>query len=162
MPPVINKFSDYKEVLKLDYNKLVNETLQDENIQKDMIEFNQKEQLQEGIDSQGNVIETIASKEQNSGYPYSRYTVSKRGAKGLQVNKVDLNFSGTFWNTFEVEVRNDESEIKANFNVHGDDIRDNFDSSYEFLGLIKNSLQNFVEWSFLSLFGRLVRQKLGV
>lgn len=162
MPPVINKFSDYKEVLKLDYNKLVNETLQDENIQRDMIEYNQKEQLQEGIDSQGKVIETIASKEQNSGYPYSRFTVAKRSQKGLQVNKVDLNFSGTFWSTFEVEVRNDESEIKANFNVHGDDIRDNFSDDYDFLGLTKNSLQNFVEWSFLNLFGRILRQKLGV
>jgi hypothetical protein len=159
---VIEKFSDYKQLLKLDYNKLVNETLQDENIQKDMIEFNQKEQLQEGIDAQGKVIETIASKEQNSGYPYSRDTVAKRGSKGLQVNKVDLKDTGAFYGTFEVEVRNDESEIKANYNVHGDDIRDNFSNDYDFLGLIKNSLQNFVEWSFLGLFGRILRRKLGV
>jgi hypothetical protein len=55
-----------------------------------------------------------------------------------------------------------KSEIKANFNVHGDDIRDNFDSSFDFLGLTKNSLQNFVEWSFSNLFGRTLRQKLGV
>lgn len=158
----IDKFSDYITVLKLDYNKLVNETLQDENIQKDMIEYNQKEQLQEGIDAQGKVIETIASKEQNSGYPYSRFTVVKRSQKGLQVSKVDLKDTGAFYDTFEVDIRTNESEIKANFNIHQDDIRDNFDSSFDFLGLTKNSLQNFVEWSFLSLFGRLVKQKLGV
>ena len=158
----MNKFTDYINLLKVDYNKLVNETLQDESIQKDMIEFNQKEQLQEGIDANDKVIETIASQEQGSGYPYSRYTVGKRGAKGLQVNKVDLRDTGTFYSTFEVEVRNDESEIKANYNVHGTDIRDNFDSSFDFLGLTKNSLQNFVEWSFSNLFGRLLRQKLGL
>jgi len=158
----MDKFTDYINLLKVDYNKIVKETLQDESIKKDMIEFNQKEQLQEGIDSNDKVIETIASKEQNSGYPYSKFTVSKRGAKGLQVNRVDLKDTGAFYDTFEVEVRNDESEIKANFNVHGDDIRDNFDSSYDFLGLTKNSLQNFVEWSFLNLFRQSLRQKLGL
>jgi len=47
----MDKFTDYINLLKVDYNKIVKETLQDESIKKDMIEFNQKEQLQEGIDS---------------------------------------------------------------------------------------------------------------
>jgi len=156
----MDKFTDYINLLKVDYNKIVKETLQDESIKKDMIEFNQKEQLQEGIDSNDKVIETIASKEQNSGYPYSKFTVSKRGAKGLQVNRVDLKDTGAFYDTFEVEVRNDESEIKANYNVHGEDIRDNFDSSYDFLGLTDDNLEGYTWQDLFPVFAKNLQKSI--
>lgn len=148
----MDKFSDYKKYFDVDFNKLVNQTLQIKEVKKDIIKYNQDEQLQEGIDSRGQFIETIASQEQNSGYPYSIYTVKLRGEAGLQVDKVDLKDTGAFYNSFDVEVRKDEFEVLADFSKGGSDIRDNFSSDYDFLGLTENSLENFVWVSFFPYF----------
>lgn len=154
----MDKFSDYKKIFQIDFNKLVNQTLQIKEVQKDIIKYNQDEQLQEGIDARGQVIETIASQEQNSGYPYSRYTVKLRGESGLQVDKVDLKDTGEFYNSFDVEVRKDEFEVLADFSKGGSDIRDNFSSDYDFLGLTKNSLENFTWLSFFPYFEKNLKE----
>lgn len=152
----MEKFSDYKKYFDLDIPDLVHQTLKKDNIQKDIIDYNQKEQLSEGIDSQGKRIETIASQEQNNGYPYSRFTVSERSKKGLQVQNVDLKDTGNFWNSFEIKVSKDETEVLADFKKGADDIRGNFDNSFDFLGLTQNSLENFVWSDFFGQFKELL------
>lgn len=156
----INKFADYKALIKIDMNKVIHDVVLIEDVQKAIIDYIQKEQLKQGIDGNDRRIETIASKEQGGSYPYSRYTVAKRGARGLQVNNVDLEYTGAFYNTFDVEVRNDEFEPIADFSKPDGDIRDNFDSSYDFLKLTKNSLQNLSDWLLLTYISDYIKRWL--
>jgi hypothetical protein len=156
----IKKFSDYKKYLEIDYNKMVQEVISIPEVKKTIIDLNQKEQLQEGIDAKGQIIETISSKEQNSGYPYARMTVGIRGGAGLQVNKVDMKFTGSFYNTFEVEVRQNEFEVLADIQKGSRSIMDNFESKYDFFGLTKNSLENLAEWLLLTHIKNYIKRHL--
>lgn len=158
----MNKFSDYIKIIKLDYNQIIQDTLKIKEVQQDMIDYNQKEQLAEGIDANEKEIRTISAVEQKQGENYSLYTIKQRQSKGLQVDKVDLKEKGAFWKTFSVKVNNDSSEIQANFSKGSDDIRDNFDKSYNFLGLTDNSKENWTWLSFFKYFADNIRKSLNV
>lgn len=151
----MDKFSDYKPFFRIDLTKIVNRTLQLDSVKRDIIEFNQKEQLQEGIDANGLQIYTIASQEQGSGV-YARMTIAERSSKGLQTSKVDLKDTGAFYNTFNVEVNHEGAQVLADFSKGGNDIRDNFDSFFDFLGLNPETLENFVWLSFYEPFSDLL------
>lgn len=153
----MEKFSDYKKYFEIDIPEIIVEILNEKEVKQDIIDYNQKEQLSEGIDSLGQRIETISSNEFPTGYPYGRQSVEERGKAGLQVENVDLNFSGAFWSTFDVKVTKEETEVLADWTMYGQDIRWNFDSRYDFLGLTDNSLENFV-W--LSVYGKLEKRLL--
>jgi len=112
-------------------------------LSKEIIELNQVEQLAEGIDAQGQQIKTLVAEEQGLGNVYSSYTIIERKAVGLQTDKVDLKFSGVFWKTFKVKKIKDGFEVTANYNVHGEDIRENFNVNFDFLGLTDDNLEYF-------------------
>ena len=158
---MITSFLDYIPIFKMDIPLMVKECIETDEAKKALIGYNQ-EQLQQGIDAKERVIETIASQEQNSGYPYSRYTVAIRGSEGLQVDNVDLRVTGEFYNSMEVKVTEKETEILADFNKGANDIRDNFDKSYDFLGVIQENLKGFGEWVLLDLLSVKVHEKLSI
>jgi hypothetical protein len=139
---MVEKFSDYKKVFDVDISQLIYQILLMPDVQQDIIEFNQS-QLTDGVDSNEERIITISAEEQNQGEVYSIFTIAERKANNKQTDNVDLNFTGQFWSTFTVKVTKTTFEVIANFNSPGEDIRDNFDDKFDFLGLTNDSLENF-------------------
>ena len=151
-------FSDFKKHFTVDISEILKQSIQE--TKQDIIDYNQKEQLSEGLDALEQRIETISSTEQNTGYPYGRMSVSLRGESGLQVDNVDLRITGAFWKSFEVKVTKQTTEVLADFRIHGSDIRDNFDTRFDFLGLTKNSLENYAWSSLFPVFSKKLRQSV--
>lgn len=145
---MITKFADYKPVFDVDINKMITNILNTSEAEKIMLNYIQEDQLQNGIDARGKRIETIASQEQGSQYPYSRYTVKLRGEQGLQVNNVDLKDTGAFYDSMGVKVNEKQIEFLADFNKGANDIRDNFTPDYDFVNLTNENLEGLV-WYFL-------------
>jgi len=139
--PILKLFKNFN------IQKMFNEVMK--GLHNEIIELNQIEQLSEGIDANETRIITDAAEFQRNGFPYSTMAVNERRAKGLQVDNVDLNFTGKFWRTFKVVKVKGGWEIRANFNLYGEDIRRNFDSSYDFTGLTQNNLEQLVYSSVL-------------
>lgn len=156
----MNKFSDYIKFLKLDYKKILYDVLNYTDVKDYIIYLNQEKQLSEGIDSLGQKIVTISAQEQGDGNVYSKTTIVYRQEKGLQVDKVDLKFNGDFWNTFDVDVTIAETEVIADTSKGGGDIKDNFESNFDFLGLTNRNLNDLSYWLLENYFGEKIRQKL--
>jgi hypothetical protein len=138
-----DSFSDYIKVFDIDVNEEIYKILLKNEIQLEIIEYNQS-QLQEGVDANEKKIITISAEEQNLGNVYSLFTIANRSEAGLQTRVVDLNYSGAFYRTFKVEVGKDSFKIFANYIKPDGDIRENFDSNYEFTGLTDDNLESFV------------------
>ena len=136
-------FADYKRVFDIDVNLQIYAILLRPEIQQEIIEYNQS-QLKEGIDSNEEKIVTISAEEQRLGNVYSLYTIASRNEKGLQTKVVDLKDTGSFYKSFYVKISQNSFEIIANFDKPDGNIMDNFDNSYEFLGLTDNNLESFV------------------
>jgi hypothetical protein len=157
---MFNSFEEVKRIFDIDFKALVNESMFE--IQKDIIELNQIEQLSEGVDALGQTIKTIKAEEQGGGNVYSTYTIAQRKAKGLQTDNVDLKFKGAFWKTFKLVKVSDGWEIQVDYSKGSDDIRDNFDSKYDFTGLTQNNMKVMVHTYLLPVLNRRLRQKLGL
>ena len=110
-------------------------------LSKSIIEINQDDQLNFGIDSKNQVIETLASTGSNV---YAQFTINERIKAGKQIKNVDLNFTGAFWKTFKVKKVSEGWEVIADFSLHGEDIRTKFNTKFDFLGLTPENLQDFV------------------
>lgn len=124
-------------------------------VQDEVIRLNH-EQLQSGIDSNDKVINTIG------GSPYRPYTVVIKKAKGQPSNVVTLYDTGEFYNSFRVKILNNGYEIIADFTKGEEDIRDNFTSDYDFLGLTEESLTQLVYETILPRLTKMINQKLDV
>jgi hypothetical protein len=157
----MNSFLDYIPIFKQDIPLLIEQSLDTNEAKESIISMNQ-EQLQKGIDSKGTRIETIASQEQHSGYPYSRYTVKLRGEQGLQVQNVDLKDTGAFYDSMNVEVTKEQTKVLADFDKPDGNIMDNFNKSYDFLGLTKDNLKGFVQWCLFELFSINLRKSMNL
>jgi len=163
MPLFYMEIPELIKLLSFDFNELIIETLNEPEIKAEIIRLNQEEQLSKGIDSLGQKIETISSLEQNTGLPYARFTIRQRSLSGLQVENVDLKVTGEFWNTFEVKVTNEETEVLADFNKPDGDIRENFDNRFDFLGLTEKNLESLITWSsFLDILQKKLFSRLGL
>jgi len=136
----------FKEIIdlfeKFDIVPMFNDIMKE--LSKEIIELNQIEQLAEGVDALDQRIRTISAEEQGGGQVYAAFTIQERRAQGLQTSNVDLKFDGVFWKTFKVVKVGNGWQVQANFNVHGEDIRNNFDSKYDFTGLTTNNLEVLV------------------
>jgi hypothetical protein len=150
------KFADFK--IKANIPKMIAVSI--EATKGEIIKYNQDDQLQSGIDSRGEKIETLRSKEQNSGLPYALFTVQQRAKRGLQVDKVDLKFNGDFYKTFKVKVTDKQTEVMADFNKEDGDIRDNFDSSFDFLGLTDDNLEGYTWQDLFPVFAKNLQKSI--
>lgn len=139
----MDTIKQFQQALTFDLELAIDRIMMNPRVRKEIIELNQKEQLSEGIDAKAQRIRTISATEQNDGNVYSHYTIFKRGADGLQTTNVDLKDSGAFWNTFKVVAVSEGWDVLADFNIHMDDIRDNFESKFDFLGLTPDNLDYF-------------------
>ena len=154
----MESFKEIIELFDFSFEDVFNETMME--LSNDIIELNQIEQLQEGVDALGQKIKTISAEEQNQGNVYGFKSIQERSAKGLQIDNVDLKITGTFWDTFKLVNVDNGWKVEANYTVHGDDIRENFDSKYDFTGLTDNNLEVFVYQYLLPLLTKKIRLRL--
>jgi hypothetical protein len=150
-----NSWQEVKDFFDIDINLLIDEAFKTQSVQKTMIEFNQ-DQLQDGKDALGQTINTIG------GSPYRPYTVVIRKSKGLPTNRVTLKDTGDFYKTFKVVILSDGYEITADFNKPDGSILDNFSSSFDFLGLDAESINELVQEHVLPLVSQMLRKQLGL
>lgn len=123
----------------LDIDKMLSKIM--DGLSDSLIEINQNDQLSFGIDTKGQVIETLASQGPNV---YAEFTIKERKKRGKQTKNVDLNVTGKFWKTFKVKKVSEGWEVTANFNLYDTDIRSNFNTKFDFLGLTPENLEDFV------------------
>ncbi len=138
----MESFTEIKKLFDFSIPDMINDIML--GLNDEIIELNQVEQLSEGIDALGQRIRTISAAEENEGNVYSNFTIFKRGAEGLQTDNVDLKDTGAFWKSFKVVQVKNGWEIQADFNIHGDDIQENFDSKFDFTGLTDDNIEFLV------------------
>lgn len=149
-------FRDYIPIFKVNIDAIVTETLKNKGIQQQIIDLNQSQMYDEGIDSKGERMKTI------SGDPYTVNTIQIKQDKGQITSHVTLYDEGYFYRSMKVKELQNGIEIEADFTKGGDDIRDNFEPGFDPLGVTKESLLKLKEWLFLDLFGQLLRKSLGL
>lgn len=102
-----------------------------DDIKDEIIRLNTEVQLGEfGVKSSGDLVSPDG---------YAPLSVEIRREEGLQVEHMDLKFTGAFWNSWKVTVNKDSITINANgqkddnnlFDIYGDDILGLTDSSIE-------------------------------
>jgi hypothetical protein len=151
---------EIKKRLTFDIDQMLDKIMAMDSTQAEIISLNQEGQLSEGIDAKEQKIRTIASEEQGT-EAYARQTIAERSKRGLQIDKVDLNFEGNFWKTFQVKKVRDGWEIIADWKKGKDDIRDNFPlQKFDFLGLTDVNLAFLVNDTILPELEKMIRAKL--
>lgn len=149
-------FTPFKTSQDVDMMRLIKMTMDIPEVQKELIEYTQS-QLQEGIDSEGKRIRTIAAEEQGNGQVYSRYTISKKAEKGQDFQHVTLYDTGDFYNSMKIEATENETKFLADFR----NIMDNFnEGEYEFLGVTNDNLDSFIWFVFIDYFLTFYLQEL--
>ena len=73
-----------------------------------------------------------------------------------------MKVEGKFWGTFKVIKVSGGWQVQVNYNSPGEDIRDNFDSKYDFTGLTIDNLEVFVYQYLLPLLTKKLIAKLGI
>lgn len=159
---MINSIADLRNTLLFSFDLALDNVMNRPRVRKELIELNQKEQLQEGIDATGKRIRTISAEEQGGGNVYSLFTINERNKKGLQINNVNLRDTGAFWNTFRVVNVSNGWDIVADYDIHSSSILDNFDKKYDFTGLTAENLDYFVNMVVLPELKIEVRRLLGL
>ncbi len=153
-------FREVKKLFRFSIPAMINDIMM--GLNDVIIELNQVEQLSEGIDALDQRIKTISAEEQGAGEVYGAFAIQERQAEGLQTENVDLKFTGEFWKTFKIVKVAQGWEIQANFNIHGEDIRDNFDSSYDFTGLTPENLEFLVHQYVLPRLEKRIKERLKI
>jgi len=149
------KFTDYIKVFDFSISEMINKIMK--GLSDEIIELNQIEQLKEGIDTQGEQIKTLKA---TNGEVYAPLTIAIRESQNLQTDKVDLKQTGKFYNTFKVVENNKDFEVKADFEIHGDNIRDYFSPKFDFLGLTNDNLEYLAFENILPELEKQIKSKL--
>lgn len=144
-------------VNSLDIDKMLSKIM--DGLSDSIIEINQEDQLSFGIDAKGQIIETLKSQGSNV---YAQFTIKERKKRGKKIKNVDLNFTGKFWQTFKVKKVSEGWEVTANFNLYDTDIRSNFNTKFDFLGLIPENLEDFVLKEVLPLLEIEIKKQLKI
>lgn len=156
----MESFKDIKKLFDFSIPDMINNIMLELN--DEIISLNQVEQLAEGIDALNQKISTISANKENDGNVYSHFTINERRIKGLQTNNVDLNFTGAFWNSFKVVQVKNGWEIQADYNIHGENIQDNFDSKFDFTGLTDNNIDYLVNQYVFPELRKRIKAKLNI
>jgi len=157
----MKSFSEYIPIFQINMNDVISTIMNNDEVKQSIIDYNQ-EQLQSGIDSLGQRIQTIAASEQDTNQVYSLYTIQMRASKGLQTGNVDLKDTGEFYNSMNVKVNENNVEVLADFDKPDGNIMDNFDNKYDFLGLTKENLKGFGIWVVSDFLGLELKKRLKI
>lgn len=151
------KFTDYIKNFDFSVSELIVNIM--ESLSEDIIELNQIEQLQEGIDAYGKKIKTLKAKQ---GDVYAPYTIAIRASNNLPTNIVDLKDTGQFYKTFKVEKKEKGFEVIADFDVHETNILDNFSDDFDFLGLTKDNTEFLADFYIFPELEKRIKNKLNI
>lgn len=138
----MESFSDIKKLFDFSIPDMINDIML--GLSDEIIELNQVEQLSEGVDALGQRIRTISAEEQGEGNVYGFQSINERSAAGLQVDNVDLKITGRLWSTFKLIRVKNGWEIIVDWTVNGEDVREHFDSKFDFTGLTDDNLEFLV------------------
>lgn len=106
-----------------------------------IIDLNTKDQLyKEGIDSNG-----ISLKEYTRNFGYSDRTIKEKNEKGQPTDRITLNDTGAFYNSFRVKLFSDELMIFANPIKDGDNLFDDWGT--DIVGLTDENLNTVVQYA---------------
>ena len=152
----MESWNDYKKLFQsINIISILDDIFKQSRVQDEVIRLNQ-EQLNSGVDSKDQVINTIG------GSPYRAYTVKIKKAKGQPTNIVTLRDTGKFQDSFRVKITNEGYEITADFRKGEDDIRDNLPGQFDVLGLTPESLAELVYETILPRLTKILREKLKI
>jgi len=156
----MDSFKEIKELFNFSIPEIINSIVLDNS--QEIIELNQIEQLQEGVDALDQRIKTISAEEQGAGNVYGFRSIAERSAAGLQTDNVDLKITGALWASAKVVKVSKGWDIKYDWTIHGEDVRDHFDSKYDFAGLTPGNTEVFVYDTIIPELHKRVRAKLNV
>ena len=115
---------------------IVNRILSRPDIQEFIINFNQLQLGQQGINSLGVTLESI-------GGGYSTFTIGEKQAKGQRTDIVTLLDTGEFYESMRVELSPDYFQIEADTMKDGVNLEDRW--SADILGLTDKNLQTLID-----------------
>ena len=115
---------------------------------KDFVIFlNQEGQLELGVNSKGERLEDVRKDKPNQGYSNSYKKLRQR--RGLPTDRITLNFSGRFRDSFTVDVDREVNEILITINANtikqDKDLRNVWGN--EILGLSDESIQVLIDFT---------------
>ena len=129
-------------IAKININSILRKIFNDPNIKEFVIERNQEQLWDRGIDAKGQVIKTYNAL---GGNVYSNFTMIEKAKKGWRTDVVTLKDTGKFYKTFKVGTQPEYAEINANFEVHGESIAQNVDVT-NILGLTQENMPLLIQY----------------
>lgn len=120
----------------------------------DLEELN-REQLEKGIQSDGEIIRW----QKDEHYPYTLPYVRKKTAIGLQTEVVDLKLSGDFWSEIEASA-NDDSIVFEDKNPKTEFLEKNYTN--KILGINEEKTQKYIEEIFSPAYRRNLAEQSGL
>lgn len=131
-----------KRIEKLNLNNLFKKIFNLRDVKDFVIERNQEQLYYRGIDATGKVLKTYFA---NSPNVYSNTTIGYKKEKGHPSGIVTLKDTGEFYKTFKVNSQPEYAEVTANFEVHGESISENVDTT-NVLGLTEENKKILVDY----------------
>ena len=131
-----------KRIDKLNLNNLFKKIFNLRDVKDFVIERNQEQLYNRGIDATGKQIKTYFA---NSPNVYSHTTIGYKKEKGQPSGIVTLKDTGAFYDTFKVNSQPEYAEVTANFEVHGESIAENLDTT-NILGLIDENKKILIDY----------------
>lgn len=131
-----------KRIEKLNLNNLFKKIFNLRDVKDFVIERNQEQLYNRGIDATGKQIKTYFA---NSPNVYSHTTIGYKKEKGQPSGIVTLKDTGEFYKTFKVNSQPEYAEVTANFEVHGESIAENLDIT-NVLGLTDENKKILIDY----------------
>jgi hypothetical protein len=130
-------------IKNISLNDIVKKAFQSSYIQKLVIQYNQQQLYEKGIDSTGTIIKTFLAHTPNV---YADRTIIIKQGKGQRTDVVTLKDTGAFYESMQVTSKDKYIEITANFAKSDGNMNKNIDTT-NILGLTdynKEDLQGFL------------------
>lgn len=117
-----------KELLQLDPMQAFYKASSNEQVKQWILETIKKRLYGVGMDGNSKELSTDLSKKGN-GY-YSKFTIAEKKKKNQKISNVTLKDTGSFYNSFRMQIKPQFFEILANFDKQGNHIGENFTQMY--------------------------------
>ena len=134
-------------VVSLDINDLFEQVAETKEFKDLVIFLNQEGQLELGVNSKGERLEKVRNDKRGLLYSPSYELLRKK--RGLPVDRITLNFTGSFGRSFEVNIDRNKDEVLISINANT--IKENTDLrkvwGNEILGLSDESIEVLVDFA---------------
>ena len=133
-----------KRALRLKENQLLRISLKNPRLKERIIQLNTQEQLyKKGIDSEGRKLKSGSFSAIINDEVYAMRTIFEKELKGQPTDRVTLNDTGDFYNSFRVNATDDEIIITAKTMKQDNDLLEVWGE--DILGLTDENLQEIID-----------------